>query len=318
MHLLSAAITELTGESAADFAAHALFAPMGIVPGDWPRDRTGLSHGWGDLRLHPRDMAKLGLLMLHDGEWNGVRLLPMGWVTTATRSRGAVGAGGDGYGLGWWISSGDLDGAFEARGRGGQRILVWPALDLVVVTTGAGFEPGALVPFLSRALRSEAALPENEARSRQLAGALAAARAGPAAVRTALPELAGRISGRTYEMEANPLGFERIGFEFQSDRGTLLLELADSMGVGAAGRYSLDLGLDGRYRISSAGPRGYAVALRAAWRAPSGLDLDYVEPDGSNAFVMHAEFEADRIRLSVRDRTGLYGEHVMVGRVRRE
>jgi CubicO group peptidase (beta-lactamase class C family) len=57
MHLLSAAITELTGESAADFAAHEIFAPMGVVPGNWPRDRAGLSHGWGDLRLHPRDMA---------------------------------------------------------------------------------------------------------------------------------------------------------------------------------------------------------------------------------------------------------------------
>lgn len=318
MHLLSAAITELTGESAADFAAHGLFAPMGIVPGDWPRDRAGLSHGWGDLRLHPRDMAKIGLLMLHDGEWNGRRLLPVGWVTTATRSRGAVGTGGDGYGLGWWISSGELAGAFEARGRGGQRVLVWPALDLVVVTTGAGFEPGVLVPFLSRAIRSETALPENQARSRQLADALAAARGGPPAVQTALPEFAGRISGQTYDLETNPLGFERIGFEFQSARGSLLLELSEAMGAGAGGRFRLDVGLDGRYRVSPAGPRGYAVALRAAWRAPSGLDLDYVEPSGSNAFVMRAEFDADRIHLWVRDRTGLYGEHVMVGRVHKE
>ena len=92
MHLLSAAITELTTESEAQFAAHALFSPMGIVPGDWPRDRTGLNHGWGDLRLRPRDMAKLGLLMLHDGVWNGQRLLPKGWVAMATRSLGPAGA----------------------------------------------------------------------------------------------------------------------------------------------------------------------------------------------------------------------------------
>jgi hypothetical protein len=256
--------------------------------------------------------------MLHDGAWNGRRLLPVGWVTTATRSRGTVGAGGDGYGLGWWVSSGELSSAFEARGRGGQRILVWPALDMVVVTAGAGFEPGVLVPFLSRAIRRESVLPENQARSHQLADALAAARAGPAAVQTALPELAGRISGQTYDLEANPLGFERIGFEFQWARGSLLLELSDAMGAGAAGRFRLDVGLDGRYRVSPAGPRGYAVALRAAWRAPSGLDLDYVEPSGSNAFVMRAEFDADRIHLSVRDRTGLYGEHVMVGRERKE
>jgi len=315
MHLLSAAITEFTGESEADFAAHALFAPMGIVAGDWPRDPAGLNHGWGDLRLRPRDMAKLGFLMLHDGVWNGHRLLPAGWVTTAVRSRGAAGAGGDGYGLGWWVSSGELAGAFEARGRGGQRILVWPALDLVVVTTGAGFEPGELVPFLSRAIRGEKALPESESLARRLRAALAAARLGPKAVPVALPALASRISGRTYELQANPLGFERIGFEFQSAKAALFLELSDAMGAGAAGRFRLDLGLDGRYRITPAGPRGYAVALRATWREPSGLDLDYVEPYGSNAFVIRAEFEADRIRLSVRDQTGLYGKHLVLGRV---
>jgi hypothetical protein len=66
--------------------------------------------------------------------------------------------------------------------------------------------------------------------------------------------------------------------------------------------------------MTPADPRGYTVGLRGAWRAPNAFDLDYVEPAGSNAFTMNAEFEEDRVRLSVRDRTGLYGEHVIVGR----
>ena len=316
MHLLSAAITELTTESEARFAAHALFAPMGIVPGDWPRDRTGLNHGWGDLRLRPRDMAKLGLLMLHDGVWNGQRLLPKGWVATATRSRGSAGAGEDGYGLGWWVSSGELAGAFEARGRGGQRIFVWPALDLIVVTTGAGFEPRTLVPFLTRAIRGKRALAVDDASSRQLASALAGARAGPAAAPTALPALAGRISGRIYQMQANSLGIEHLGFDFQATGATVSLKLSSAMTAGAEGQFTLGLGLDGRYMITPDGPRGYAVGLRGVWRLPNALDLDYVEPAGSNAFTMHAEFEADQIRLSVRDRTAFFGEHMLLGRVR--
>jgi len=315
MHLLSAAITELTAGSEADFAARVLFAPMGIVAGDWPRDPAKLNYGWGDLRLRPHDMAKLGLLMLHDGVWNGQRLLPAGWVATATRSRGPAGAG-DEYGLGWWVSSGELAGAFEARGRGGQRIFVWPALDLVVVTTGAGFEPRALVPFLQRAIRGQRALPESEVSSRRLAAAMAAARVGPEAVPTPLPTLASRISGRNYEMQANPLGIERLGFDFQSARTTLFLELSSAMAARAAGRFTFGLGLDGRYRITPAGPRGYAIGLRGAWRTPNALDLDYVEPAGQNAFTMRAEFEANQLRLSIRDRTGLYGEHVILGRAR--
>ena len=83
----------------------------------------------------------------------------------------------------------------------------------------------------------------------------------------------------------------------------------------AKSEITLGLGFDGRYRITPTGPRGYAVGLRGAWRAPNALDVDYVEPAGSNAFTLDAEFEADRVRLSVRDRTGLYGEHVILGRV---
>lgn len=88
------------------------------------------------------------------------------------------------------------------------------------------------------------------------------------------------------------------------------------MTAGAEGQFTLGLGLDGRYMITPDGPRGYAVGLRGVWRLPNALDLDYVEPAGSNAFTMHAEFDADQIRLSVRDRTGLFGEHVLLGRVR--
>ena len=119
-------------------------------------------------------------------------------------------------------------------------------------------------------------------------------------------------------MQANSLGIERIGFDFQGAVATVTLELSSAMAAGAEGQFTLGLGLDGRYVITPDGPRGYAVGLRGMWRLPSGLDLEYVEPAGSNAFTMRAEFEADQIRLSVRDRTGLFGEHMLLGQVRDE
>lgn len=117
-------------------------------------------------------------------------------------------------------------------------------------------------------------------------------------------------------MQANPLGIERLRFDFQVKEATLFLELSSAMGAGAAGRFTLRIGLDGRYGITPAGPCGCAVGLRGAWRAPNALDLDYAELAGPNAFTMHAEFEADLVRLSVRDQTGLYGEHATLGSVR--
>jgi CubicO group peptidase (beta-lactamase class C family) len=49
------------------------------------------------------------------------------------------------YGYGWWVStSDDMGGYYTASGRGGQRVEVLPALNVIVVTTGNGLEPGDL------------------------------------------------------------------------------------------------------------------------------------------------------------------------------
>jgi CubicO group peptidase (beta-lactamase class C family) len=74
MHLLSGVISRVTGSSALEFARRELFRPLGIRDAEWPADSHGISHGWGDLHLHPRDMAKLGLLWLNGGAGRGSKL----------------------------------------------------------------------------------------------------------------------------------------------------------------------------------------------------------------------------------------------------
>jgi CubicO group peptidase (beta-lactamase class C family) len=61
-HLLSSILTTTTGKSLLEFAQKNLFRPIGITDVIWPADPNGGTHGRGDLRLHPRDMARLGLL----------------------------------------------------------------------------------------------------------------------------------------------------------------------------------------------------------------------------------------------------------------
>ena len=68
-HLLSSILTAATGKSLFEFARANLFRPIGITDGIWPADPNGRTHGWGDLHLHPRDMARLGLLYLNRGRW---------------------------------------------------------------------------------------------------------------------------------------------------------------------------------------------------------------------------------------------------------
>ena len=84
-HLLSAILTRVTGENELAFAHRQLFDPLGIREVIWPSGPEDLTLGWGDLRLLPRDVAKLGFLYLHGGQWNGRQILSPAWVEMSAR-----------------------------------------------------------------------------------------------------------------------------------------------------------------------------------------------------------------------------------------
>lgn len=131
-HLLSAALTAATGDSAATYARRRLWGPLRVADAPWQRDDSGLSLGPGGLYLQARDLAKLGQLFLQGGRWGDRQILPRRYVREATRPQSEGGApGGTRYGYGWWITSSPV--GFEAIGYGGQTLLVVPSLDLVVV-----------------------------------------------------------------------------------------------------------------------------------------------------------------------------------------
>jgi CubicO group peptidase (beta-lactamase class C family) len=139
--LLSAVLRQATGAPADDYAREQLFEPLGIARFHWKRTPTGLPDTEGGLYLAPRDLAKLGLLLLKDGVWEGRRLLPEGWVRDSTASSVGVEAAADkpyDYGFKWWLvpESTSWPRAIVALGYGGQRLIVVPSLDLVAVFTG--------------------------------------------------------------------------------------------------------------------------------------------------------------------------------------
>src|SRR5499427_8629487 len=99
--LLSYLIFKTTGKQADDYAKEHLFAPLGI-DFYWKRTPKGLADTEGGLYLAPRDFAKIGFLYLHDGVWDGKRILPEGWVKASTTSATATKEKGIGYGYQWW------------------------------------------------------------------------------------------------------------------------------------------------------------------------------------------------------------------------
>jgi CubicO group peptidase (beta-lactamase class C family) len=127
--LLSAILQEATGMNALAFAQEHLFGPLGISDVEWPSSPQGIATGWGGLRMHPRDMAKFGLLYLQEGQWGGQHLVPAAWIE-ASRRKHVPATLQDGYGYQWWIAD---NGVYMALGYAGQFIFVSPDLDLVVV-----------------------------------------------------------------------------------------------------------------------------------------------------------------------------------------
>jgi len=131
-HVLSSILQEKTPKGTYEFAREALFRPIGIADPEWDRDPAGVPIGGWGLKLVPRDMARLGLLYLHDGAWNGSPVVPSAWVRASTR-KSITATETMGYGYQWWID--ESTPLFAALGRFGQGIFVVPSRDLVVVFT---------------------------------------------------------------------------------------------------------------------------------------------------------------------------------------
>ena len=153
VHLLSAVVRRVAGTSLGAVAAQRVLGPLGVDRYEWPTDPEGYEIASGHLLMTPRDMAKLGLLFLRDGEWEDAHLIDAGYVGAATvrQAPGDPFPEGVGYGYLWWVDDLAYPPAFFAGGHGGQYIYVVPAFDLVVVTTADAYAGSR--PF-GRALRT--------------------------------------------------------------------------------------------------------------------------------------------------------------------
>ncbi len=167
-HLLSALIQQTTGQTAQDYAKEKLFDPLGFSDVPWQTDPQGRAIGGWGLSLTAREMAKLGLLYLYEGAWDGEQLVPKAWVEQSTtqhiQGEGAEHGYGYGYGYGfqWWIIPELSPRAFAALGLMGQHILVIPEQDLVVVFASEDVQIDLIAlteNVILPGVQSEAALP---------------------------------------------------------------------------------------------------------------------------------------------------------------
>ncbi|MGB5750648.1 MAG: serine hydrolase [Desulfobacterales bacterium] len=130
-------IEKATGMPVTEFAKEYLFGPLQISDYLWYTlpDRNTLTAG--GMLMRPRDMAKIGYLIVNKGFWHGRKILSEKWINMSTKVYGHDGELS--YGYYWWrCNHKGGNRTFEtifAAGHGGQRVLVFPELELVAVFT---------------------------------------------------------------------------------------------------------------------------------------------------------------------------------------
>ncbi|MGO4714862.1 serine hydrolase domain-containing protein [Bradyrhizobium sp. 2TAF24] len=145
--LLGHLIARGTGMPLLDYAQRMLFGPMDFGPVVWGPGRDGEPIAASGLRLLPRDMLKVGQLVLARGNWQGRQLVPEAWVRTVTTQTVTIDQRRS-YGYHWYMGdiavSGQPHHWIGGIGWGGQRLFVMPDLDLVVgINCGNYDKPGS-------------------------------------------------------------------------------------------------------------------------------------------------------------------------------
>jgi CubicO group peptidase (beta-lactamase class C family) len=145
--LLGRLIARGTGGALHDYAKNALFKPLGLGPTEWGRDARGEEFAASGLRMAPRDLARIGVMLLANGEWQGRPVVPADWLQASFTP--VVGMpDGRAYGYHWYLGANAMaDGAgvrweetISAIGNGGQRLYLLPRLELAVAMTAGNYD----------------------------------------------------------------------------------------------------------------------------------------------------------------------------------
>ncbi len=152
LSVLSGGIIEkLEGNDVKGFADQYLFRPLGITDYVWRTHKNGELELWIGLQMKPRDMAKIGLLVMNNGKWQDNQIVSQEWILESTQPRVHESEFFD-YGYQWWLrtkntrqwwkesESTDQHDMIVALGSGGNYIMVVKDLNLVVVTTASDYD----------------------------------------------------------------------------------------------------------------------------------------------------------------------------------
>ena len=139
---LSELLQKVTGQRTDHYAQQKLFGPIGITDAQWVYSPLNVPQTGGGLRLSSRDLLKVAELYRGGGMWQGTRIVDDAWVRTSTQPHAQIDDETE-YGYLWWLKTFKSGGAgypaYLMNGTGGNKVAVFPALDLTVVITSTNY-----------------------------------------------------------------------------------------------------------------------------------------------------------------------------------
>ncbi|WP_051538049.1 serine hydrolase domain-containing protein [Butyrivibrio proteoclasticus] len=157
-YMLSAIVTEVTGETLFEYCRERIFEPMGIKRIFWESCPKHITKGGWGLFIRAEDMAKLGQLYLQKGQWKGKQIVPEDWVKESTSWQIETSNDTDEhYGYQIWVND-DRKGSFAYNGILGQNVFVYPDVDMVVVTNAGNsdiFETSKMAMKIRNAMKND-------------------------------------------------------------------------------------------------------------------------------------------------------------------
>ncbi len=222
-YMLSAIVQKVSGDSVLDYLTSRLFKPLGITGPYWETCPRGINTGGWGLHIRTEGLVRFGQLLLQKGVWNGRRIISEEWIAEATskqiqqpKTEKSNADWVQGYGYQFWRCR---HGAYRGDGAFGQFTIVLPEQDAVIVMTGESpsmqGELDLVWEHLLPAFQNTRLIDggKTSAKLENVLGSLSI----PLPEGTKSSAIAKRIDAKSYQIEKNSLGIERVSFRFEGN-----------------------------------------------------------------------------------------------------
>ncbi len=290
-YLLAEILQRTTKMTCYDFADKYLFKPIGLGKSYWVKNDKGVNHGWGDLHISTYDMAKIGGLLLNNGNWNGKQIVSKQWIDKIKPLYKIHKT--ESYGYGWWLDSENPD-EIQAMGRGGQRLFILRNRRIVIATTGGGFDAGDIDNF---AIESIKTFNKTENHNDQLQNQIKTVESHDIAGRNIIEDkFSLNELNKSFQFNKNNLGLKAIRFEKRNEDDYIILDFTDS-------KEEHPIGMNNQYKISNEQTFGLPMAVKGRWMNDTTLEINYNRLSRIENYKFRIAFKGNSVELTITEPT---------------